>query len=181
MARKHPNDLKADTTIHVRDRRAVHQYSVHNRVFDEWLPIIGKEGYALYSFYVRCANREDERSYPGYTTIQHHLKMGRSTISDANRLLEWCGLIQIVSGDSTNTNDYYILDVPECTEAVRHEIAEKIKQHYQAEDPKCKAWLKRLSGWSGLFGKEEAENNVTVAKPVDTPVTEQGSPSSGLP
>lgn len=174
MARKQPNNPQADTTIRVRDRRAIHQYSIQNRVFDDWLPIIGKEGYALYSFYVRCANREDERSYPGYATLQHHLGIGRSTISDTNRLLEWCGLIQIVPGDSSKTNDYYILDAPECTPALLAEVAAKIKQHYQADYPKRKVWLKRIEEWSRLFDKPEAQTKVTIVKP-------EGSPGVGLP
>ena len=29
-----------DTRIVVRDRRSMHQFSIHNRVVDEWFPII---------------------------------------------------------------------------------------------------------------------------------------------
>ncbi|KAA3661606.1 MAG: hypothetical protein DWQ04_15960 [Chloroflexi bacterium] len=105
-----------ENRIVVRDRRSVHQFSIHNRVVDEWFPIITARGFALYSMYCRMASKEEERCYPGYRLIAKHMGMGISTISDYNKLLVWCGLLHIEPGDRNSPNDYYILDIPEVTE-----------------------------------------------------------------
>lgn len=111
-----------DHSIIVRDRRQVHQFSVHNRVIDEWLPIIGPTGYAIYSLYVRMANATDERSWPGYTLITTHLAIGRATLSDHNKLLLWCRLIHIEPGTTHTSNNYYILDIPTVTAELLHAV-----------------------------------------------------------
>jgi hypothetical protein len=138
--------MNNEDQIIVRDRRQKHQFSIHNRVVDEWLPIIGQTGYALYSLYVRMANRDDERCWPGYTLISEHLGIGRSSISDHNRLLEWCGLVHVEHGDPNRPNEYYILDIPPVTP----ETLEKVRQAATNElGPKSKfrqTILNRLEG-----------------------------------
>jgi hypothetical protein len=69
------------------------------------------------------ANRDDERRWPGHTLISEHLSIGRSSISDHNRLLKWCGLVHIECGDATHPNEYYILDIPPVTS----ETLEKVR------------------------------------------------------
>jgi hypothetical protein len=151
--------------IIVRDRRQRHQFSIHNRVIDEWLPIIGQTGYALYSLYVRMASRDDERSWPGYTLISKHLRIGRSSISEHNRLLEWCGLVHIEHGDPNRPNDYYILDIPPVTP----EALEKVRQAATDElSPKSKlrqTVLKRLEEWQpirALWGNDGGAKPIVV-------------------
>jgi hypothetical protein len=151
--------------IIVRDRRQKHQFSIHNRVVDEWLPIIGQTGYALYSLYVRMANRDDERCWPGYTLIKQHLSIGYSSVSDYNKLLEWCGLVHIERGDATHPNEYYILDIPPVTP----ETLEKLRQAATDElSPKSKfrqTILNRLENWQpiqALWGSVDSSKPIIV-------------------
>ena len=109
-------DLDDKKLIIVRDRRKLNQFTIHNVLVDHWVPIIGQIGFLLYAFYTRLANKKDEKAFPGYTLIQKHLKLGRGSISEHNRLLVWCGLIHIEEGNRRKVNEYYILAVPEVTE-----------------------------------------------------------------
>lgn len=143
-------DLQEDqkvVEITVRDRRQVHQFSIHNLVVDEWLPIITIWGLGLYTFFVRLANRRDERSFPGYRLIQRHLKMSPTTISHYNKLLVWCGLVHIEPGDRVNSNDYYILDIPKVTPEKLAEIRQQAIEHFPPGNKFLKALLKRLDKW----------------------------------
>lgn len=190
-------EKKQERTIRVRDRRARYQFSVHNRIIDEWFPIIGAQGYALYGLYSRMANKADERCWTAYSTIQSHMRMGPGTISDYNKLLVWCGLIHIEEGDTRLANDYYILDIPQVTgdvieaiqieaqadEARKAAAREQKAQQYeragllqQAEKERGKtsgtflrALLKRLDKWEPLqkHWKENCKEKVTVERSPD--------------
>lgn len=116
-----------EVIIRVRDRRTQYQFSIHNLLIDEWYPIIGVHGYALYSLYVRMASRDDERCYPSVRLIRAHMGMSASTISDYNRLLRWCGLIHVESGGQNRPNDYYILDIPSVTPATMQLLIERVE------------------------------------------------------
>jgi len=131
--------------IVVRDRREPHQFSVHNRVIDEWLPIIGLTGLVLYALYVRMANRVDERAFPGYTLIQRHLGISRSTISRCNQLLRLYGLIHIQPGTRTRPNYYYILDIPEVTPEKLSALRERVTQI--RDRAFVRTVLKRIEEW----------------------------------
>jgi hypothetical protein len=153
--------------ITVRDRRQVYQFSIHNLVIDEWLPVITIRGLALYAFYVRLANKEDERSYPGYRLIQEHLGMSPSTISDYNKLLEWCGLIHIEPGDRVTSNDYYILDVPQATPESLNEVRRRAKAQMNPKSTFLKALLKRLDEWQpiqALWDRTASKRTIIVHK-----------------
>lgn len=136
--------------ITVRDRRAKYQFSIHNRIMDDWLPIIGPQGYMLYSLYVRMANREDENSFPGYRMIQAHLGIGPATISNYNKLLTWCGLIHIEAGNNTESNDYYILDIPPVTPEAIDSIRRQAIAALKSDNKFLTYVLKRLEEWKSL-------------------------------
>jgi hypothetical protein len=173
--RKSPN--RKDVTIRVRDRRQKYQYSVANVVMDEWLPIIGHVGYALYGLYVRLSNLQDERAYPGYSTIMRHMGIGRSTISEHNRLLVICGLIEIVPGDFTTSNDYYLLDIPHITPETRVDIRKRIETGFSVKSINRQTFLKRLDKWQPLFAKKDgAFPTLVFPDQESSPVHEQGSP-----
>ena len=116
-------------TIRVRDRRNPHQYTVHNRLIDEWYPIISSHGLALYSLYSRMASKGQEHCYPGLRMIASHMGMGVSTVSDYNSLLVWCELLYIVPGSlaDNRASDYYLLEVPAVTPARLHDIESTIR------------------------------------------------------
>jgi hypothetical protein len=153
--------------IVVRDRREKHQFSIHNRVFDEWLPIIGLAGYGLYNLYVRMSNKKDERAFPGYKLISEHLGVSKSTVSDYNKLLELCGLIHIDRGDHNTSNQYYILDIPFATQKSQDEIRSRITKSLQ-EKPSNSALgsaLKKLDNWQSLDAHFKRKRKVKILFP----------------
>ena len=175
-------DQATESRIVVRDRRARYQFSVHNTVIDQWLPILGPIGFTLYSLYCRMANHADERCFPGYTLIRSHLGLGWSTISDYNKLLEWCELIHIEPGDRKRSNDYYLLDIPEVTPDKLEEITNRIKSRLSPTSTFRKAVLQRIEAWQPLqanFADRSSRPAVISAAqlklPEGTPVGEEGT------
>jgi len=179
--------------IVVRDRRQPKQFSIANVVIDQWLPIIGMPGYAIYSLYVRMAGLADERCWPGYTLIKTHLGIGYSTVSRYNKLLCWCRLIHIEEGDRHNTNNYYILDVPEVDLDALHAIRRHAESDMSKQDPFRSTILDRLDRWEpiqALWARPQHQVEVVrpgqmalpgLNGPVDnsksgTPVVEEGTP-----
>jgi hypothetical protein len=138
-----------ESRIVVRDRRTSHQFSVHNTVIDQWFPIIGMTGLAIYSLYVRMSNQKDERCWPGFTLIKSHLGISSSTLSDYNRLLTWCELLHIEPGNQKQSNNYYILDVPEVTPDKLTEIADQARKLPKSSRLK-KPLLQRVKDWQPL-------------------------------
>jgi len=142
------------TLITVRDRREPRQFSVHNRLIDEWLPIIGVNGLVLYAFYVRLSNRVDERAFPGFKLINRHFGFSRQTIWLYNRLLVWCDLIHIEAGDRRRSNDYYILPTPRCDEDALLRIGRRVaggldeKVEYQARFRRLV--MERIGDWCSI-------------------------------
>jgi len=175
----HKNN-NAEPTIIVRDRREKHQFSIHNRVIDEWLPIIDKHGYAMYSLYVRLANKADERSWPGYTLIERHLGIGPATISNFNRLLTWCGLIHVEPGDRKTSNEYYILNVPTCTPEAIQDIRNKATTHFPAKSTFLQALLRRLETWQPIQERwARGRKKPVIIHPNQLPLPEAtGQPAS---
>ncbi len=197
-----------DVIVRVRDRRARHQFSIHNRVMDEWYPIVGAPGFALYGLYCRMANKRDERSWMPYSTIQAHMGMGPGTISDYNKLLVWCKLIHIEEGDSRLANDYYILNIPLVTDealaavreaaladqerrtAVREERAVKFdrgglsekaaKVREKGVDKFVNMVLKRLDKWEPLQTqwKKNKERPTVVRPPAQMSLFSDGDSAS---
>jgi hypothetical protein len=139
--------MNSEEVICVRDRREKYQFSIHNRIIDEWVPIIGPLGYMLYSLYVRMASNDDERCFPGYRLIQDHLGIGASTVSDYNKLLVWAGLIYIESGNNIESNNYYILDIPEVTPDRLEKLRQQAQQDLKPESKFLACILSRLEDW----------------------------------
>jgi hypothetical protein len=140
---------KAETTIVVRDRRTPHQFSIENLVLDEWLPIIGQIGFMLYAFYVRMADREEEKSFPSYSLIQRHLGIGAASISEHNQLLVWCGLLHIKRGTRHAANIYYILDPLPITVESLASLRQQTTQWW-SKRAFGRTVLQRIDGWESL-------------------------------
>ncbi len=138
-------------TIVVRDRRTRYQFSVHNDIIDQWFPIIGPVGFALYSLYTRMASSADESSYPGYDYIMSVLDIkNRHTVADYNNLLAWCSLVHITPGGPPNvSNTYYVLDVPEVTQEKQLAIRAAAQAEFEQRSDKrfLSLVLKRLDAW----------------------------------
>lgn len=147
-------------TIVIRDRRQRHQFSIHNRLIDDWLPIIDHTGLALYSLFVRMANARDERCWTAYSTIAAHLRVSKSTVSDHNRLLAWCRLIHIEAGNQRRANNYYILDVPALDTDLLHHIRYRASH---ADPPLRFDVFSRLDTWRPIQDVWQARQRYKLA------------------
>ena len=168
-----------DHYIVVRDRRQPRQFSICNVVIDEWYPIIGPIGYSLYSLYVRMARIDDERCWPGYTLIGQHLGIGRSSISEYNRLLCWCGLIYIEEGDRNHSNNYYILDVPEVTAGTMQHLLQEATVALSPGSELLATLKRRLDTWEpiqALWGRTSRRIEVIRPGQMILPGLDEGSP-----
>lgn len=139
-------------TIVVRDRRKPNHYRIQNIIFKEWLPIIGLHGYTLYSLYALMATEGEETAWPGYQLIESFLDVSSSTIARYNRLLEWCGLVEIVRFESAlgEANHYYLLDEPVVTHDGLYAIRQAAIARYGADDPFVVAVCQRIEQWRPL-------------------------------
>ncbi len=141
------NDVSPEpenNTLIIRDRRGRSQFSIHNRIIDQWFPIIGPYGYSLYSLYVRMADQESEKSYPSIRMIASHMGMGAATISDYNRILAWCRLIHIQDGGRTKSNTYYILDIPEVNDDAIEHLQQQIQFDIKRRTKQAQIKIKNL-------------------------------------
>ena len=173
--------------IIIRDRRKPRQWSTDNLIQDHWRPILGATGFDLYSLYLKLANKNDERAFPGYALIQGHLNYSSSTIRNYNLLLVWCELIHIESGNRFAANNYYILDVPEATPERLSRIR-AAAQGWNKDADFIHTIIKRLDQWQPLqhwFGRNKAQHNLVVIHPnqlaidmADTPGTQAPAPTS---
>ena len=146
-------DLDDKKLIVVRDRRKFNQFTIHNVLVDHWVPIVGQIGFLLYVFYTRLSNKENEKAFPGYTLMQKHLKLGRGSISDHNKLLVWCGLIHIEEGSRNKANDYYILAVPEVTPEALAEIKALVLADAERRTADRLAQADKLEAEAAAFAK----------------------------
>ena len=192
-------DNDGSNLITVQDCRESSDFDIDNRIVDQWIPIIGLQGLALYSLYVRMGNKKDAVAFPGYTLIQRHLGIGRSTISRYNHLLQCCGLLRIKSGTRTTPNYYYILDVPDVTleylEIIKGKAAQlgdakfvrsiltridswqPIEAHY-AHQPRDEVVV-ILTSHENREGSPVAEHPTIEGSPVAEHLTIEGSPVAG--
>jgi hypothetical protein len=157
--------IPSEPYIIVRDRRQVLQFSIHNWIIDEWIPLIDHAGYTIYSLYVRMSNSLDERAWPGYTLIENHFGIGRATISERNKLLSWCRLVHIEPGDRNHTNDYYILDIPRVTDQALNHLHHKATQ-LEPTNKFRSTILRRIDNWHPIqFWWQRGKKKPTVLRP----------------
>src|SRR5215210_7499002 len=96
----------------VRDRRRASWFSVDNEVLDDFGPLIGLHGFAVYCALSRHAFAGDEEANVSLTKLCTHLKMGRAKLLETLGELRDVGLIAIERGDRKTTNTYTLLEVP---------------------------------------------------------------------
>ena len=96
----------------VRDRRRASWFSVDNEVLDDFGPLIGLHGFAVYCALSRHAYAGDEEANVSLTKLCTHLKIGRAKLLETLGELRDVGLIAIERGDRKTTNTYTLLEVP---------------------------------------------------------------------
>jgi len=167
-------------TLTVRDRRKSKQFSIENKIIDDWFLIIGVHGFALYALYCRMANKTDERSYPGYAYIKRKTGMGSATISNYNKLLTWCGLIYINSGSSTKSNEYFILDVLDINYEMIQNIFNQVTYSNQ-DNSFTRNVLNRLNQWQlndKINNRVTTISTSTALSQANTPLSQANTPLS---
>src|SRR5215211_2273591 len=84
----------------VRDRRRASWFSVDNEVLDDFGPLIGLHGFAVYCALSRHAYAGDEEANVSLTNLCTHLKTGRAKLPENPGELRDVGLISKDPGDS---------------------------------------------------------------------------------
>jgi hypothetical protein len=79
---------------------------------DDFGPLIGLHGFAVYCALSRHAYAGDEEANVSLTKLCTHLKMGRAKLLETLGELRDVGLIAIERGDRKTTNTYTLLEVP---------------------------------------------------------------------
>jgi hypothetical protein len=135
-----------ERTIVIRDRRKPNQYTTDNVIAREWLPILRVgDAFFFYSVYLSMANRETESSWGSLRTQAEYLQCGVDLIIRGNKLLEFCELLYIDSGDQRTTNEYYILDPPSLTDDLKQRIYARLDEIEAQETGKnWQSWVKQV-------------------------------------
>jgi len=79
---------------------------------DDFGPLIGLHGFAVYCALSRHAYAGDEEANVSLTKLCTHLKMGRAKLLETLGELRDVGLIAIERGDRKTTNTYTLLQIP---------------------------------------------------------------------
>jgi len=149
--RKQP---KPESTSVVQSAVEHDHYRVKNWVAQEWLPIIGVHGMAIYDVLSSSANREHGNSwFFSLNTLSEYMQISRQTIILYSWLLEACDLIHVTSGDETHANVYTILEPSHVTA----EALDKLRTTLSLETEVGQSWrefkqatLKRIDKWKKL-------------------------------
>lgn len=177
MAKKTKDRVPVEVCIRSFDLREFHFYQVHNMIVDDYMPLIGCAGLALYNLYTRRAMKETQRAKIPQTIIQEHLGIKKASVSDYNLILEWCELVY-VDRKHRKTNEVYLLNVkpltPEHIEKIRQNVYEATGglRPKQVKNARLRVtMLKRLDGWKSLGNLLDEHNQVPahikIVKPSD--------------
>lgn len=136
----------------LRDVRSVPVYFIERTITTDYLPLLGGVGHSLYVLY--CCLAQQAGATPGLRRIARHLNCGTKTVSLYNRLLVWCDLIEIETGDSEFSNTYLLLNTPPMNEAALKNIrARAIDEldHILWAAPFLNIVLRRIDNYCGLW------------------------------
>ena len=84
-----------DDQIVLRDNRSPGWFWAQNELIDEYGPIIGVYGIAVYMVLARYANNKSQQTRPGLRKIAAQLKTGRKQVTEAVNALEAAGIITV--------------------------------------------------------------------------------------
>lgn len=84
-----------DNQAHVRDRRQSGHFWADNEIVDDYLPIIGAYGFAIYMLLCKYADSKTGQCDPSVGGMAKKLQISPPTVKKALTALEECGLIKI--------------------------------------------------------------------------------------
>jgi len=122
--------------IVIRDLRTDERYWAHDTLIDNYGPLLGVDGFAIYSSLCLMANRS-QYCWPSLTRMARHWGKGKSTVSRAVTLMTDLRLVYVkrTSRDDggTGNNIYYLLEPLPIATAVGHLFA-ALRQRSEAAD-----------------------------------------------
>ncbi|MCA9974866.1 MAG: hypothetical protein KC413_03925, partial [Anaerolineales bacterium] len=148
-----------------RDKTTPTKYSIHLSVMADWLKVVGKTGYLVYSSHVMITALGIEI---GTRKLADHLGMSQPAFMINTELLDMLGLVKLHRGGFTRPNIVDILDPPLITPgtladiraaALEDEVIGRKSATFFRE-----ALFKRLDNWSSLSDHIDFEL-ITVAMP----------------
>jgi DNA-binding MarR family transcriptional regulator len=113
------------TSRGVRTKGTSEWFWVNNVLVDDYGPIIGAYGIAVYTVLARFASHSDQSCYPSYQTIAKRLRLSRRKVVQGVCQLEACGLIRreprMDDAGDAQSNRYTLLSVePSTRDEVGH-------------------------------------------------------------
>lgn len=117
----------------IRVNRSHLPYQVEKLLVTDWLAILGPIGFSIYNLY-RCLADDQEIVTPSIRQVAALIQISSTYVQLHNKLLVYCGLIEIVPGNQGKSNAYVLCSVP----AVTPELITKIKKR-AAKDKQMKA------------------------------------------
>ena len=171
-----------EIVLHVRDIRKSNYYVIDNIVMDEWVPLIGDIGYAIYSLLIRVSNRRDgESARVSFRLLKQHLGYSSATVMTYIRFLEMCQLIYrdkpeilveqkgklIKKRVGNRSNTYYILETHTVTPEELQTLKNGVLTDSQIDDGFRKGFVKRINAWKPI-SKLWTSNRPSQVKPIIT-------------
>lgn len=112
--------------IVIRDLRTDERYWAHDTLIDNYGPLLGVDGFAIYSSLCLMANRS-QYCWPSLTRMARHWGKGKSTVSRAVTLMADLRLVYVKrtthDDGATGNNIYYLLEPLPIATAVGHLFA----------------------------------------------------------
>lgn len=137
--------------IRGRDKTTPTKYSIYISILLDWLPVLGRRGYAVYSAYVLIATLGVE---VGARKVAKHLGMGETSFRIYTELLDMLGLIKLHRGGPRQPSTADILDPPPITQEtipqIRSAILEDAVLGRSSVSRFREALFNRLENWSSL-------------------------------
>lgn len=96
-----------------------------NAIMDDWVNLLGTDVLSVYVLYCRRAMNETQSTKLAQEVVAEHLRVSKTTVSDALRILEWCDLIKVVR-KHRSISKVYLKDTRPLTDEVRAELRAKI-------------------------------------------------------
>ena len=107
----------AEETLAIRDQRTEKRFFVDNVFVDEYGPIVGPYGHAVYNVLIRHSRPDGRGSWPSHATIAKKAGCGVAKVKKVLKQFDELGLVAIRKRWSAKTNgqtsnEYIILDPP---------------------------------------------------------------------